>query len=165
MENHPPDPEPRPAVKTEVPEPPSNAAAAAVTPLDLANPFRALDESELLQRLFRKYPGLTQQLLDIHAATQPPQEAPGKTIPASLMQGVPRKNNWNPDIGIKNGKEALRRARRADGEAGEAIREYSELVLHLINSQDDKMKVTTMLQQQTAQEDAKLIEQLLAQER
>lgn len=82
-----------------------------------------------------------------------------------MMQGVNKKDSWNHDIGIKRGKEALRRARRADGEAGDAIREYSELILHLINTQDDKGQVSAMLQQQAVQEDARLIEQLMAQER
>lgn len=134
-------------------------------PSNPSNPFRALEKSEQLQQLFRKYPCLQQKLLDIYAATQPPREDHEKRIPASLMQGVPKKDSWNHDIGIKKGKEALRRARRADGEAGEAIREYSELVLHLINTQDGKGEVVTLLQQQAAQEDTKLIEQLLAQER
>ncbi|KID77744.1 Zinc finger, HIT-type, partial [Metarhizium brunneum ARSEF 3297] len=162
-ENHPPDPEPQLIAKPENPEP--LISSSPVTLSDPANPFRALDTSEHLQRLFRKYPGLRQQLLDIHAATQPPQEAPDKRIPASLMQGVPKKSNWNHDVGIKNGKEALRRARMADGEAGEGIREYTELILHLINKRDDKDEVTAMLQQQVSQEDTKLIEQLMAQER
>ncbi|KAG6042245.1 hypothetical protein E4U41_002588 [Claviceps citrina] len=81
------------------------------------------------------------------------------------MQGVARKENWNHDIGIKNGKEALRRARKLEGEAGDAIREYSELVLHLINAEDQNSQATTLLQQQVAHEDSKLIERLMAQER
>lgn len=161
-ENHPPDLESKPTTKPEIPEKPVNGTI--VTPLDPSNPFRALDKSDQLQHLFRKYPSLPQQLLDIFAATEPPEDAPEKRIPASMMQGVSKKDNWNHDIGIKKGKEALRRARRADGEAGDAIREYSELILHLINTQDDKGQVSTMLQQQAGQEDARLIEQLMAQE-
>ncbi|OAQ74307.1 zinc finger domain-containing protein [Pochonia chlamydosporia 170] len=162
-ENHPPDPEPKSVEKPVVSEAASNGTGDATS--NPSNPFHALEKSEQLQRLFRKYPCLQQKLLDIYAATQPPREDPEKRIPASLMQGVPKKDSWNHDIGIKKGKEALRRARRADGEAGEAIREYSELVLHLINTQDGKGEVATLLQQQAAQEDTKLIEQLLAQER
>ncbi|KHN95863.1 zinc finger (HIT type) family protein [Metarhizium album ARSEF 1941] len=162
-ENHPPDPEPQLLAEPQSPASPANRAPATLS--DLANPFCALDTSEHLQHLFRKYPGLTQQLLDIHAATQPPQEAPDGRIPASLMQNVAKKSSWNHDIGIKNGKEALRRARMAEGEAGEAIREYTELILHLINTRDDEDEVTRRLQQQAAHEDTQLIEQLLAQER
>jgi hypothetical protein len=43
-----------------------------------------------------------------------------------------RNNGWDKDKGIDRGKEALRKARRADGEDGEAIREYSELVVHFM---------------------------------
>jgi hypothetical protein len=82
-----------------------------------------------------------------------------------MMQGLTKRDGWNHDVGLKKGKEALRRARRAEGEAGDAIREYSELVLHLINSQDDKGQLSTVLQHHAAQEDTKLIEQLMAQER
>ncbi|KAK2591420.1 hypothetical protein QQS21_010884 [Conoideocrella luteorostrata] len=162
-ENHPPDPEPNPVPKPDAQE--TQSTGTNIPPHNPSNPFHALDTSEKLQHLFHKYPSLSQQLLDIYAATQPPTEAPDKRIPASLTQGFEKKDNWNHDIGIKNGKEALRKARRAKGEAGEAVREYSELILHLINTQDDKGQVTTALQQQAAQEDSKLIEQLLAQER
>lgn len=124
-----------------------------------------LDTSDDLRRLFRKYPNLAEQLLTIFAATQPPEEATDKRIPASLMQGVAKKETWNHDIGINNGKEALRKARDLKGEAGEAVREYSELVLHLMNTGDDKGQASTVLQRQVAQEDSKLIEQLMAQER
>lgn len=81
------------------------------------------------------------------------------------MQGVLKKDTWNHDVGITRGKEALRKARRADGEAGDAVREYTELILHLINKQDDEGQITKVLQEQAAQEDSKLIEKLIAQER
>lgn len=130
------------------------------------NPFQALDTSDKLRLLFQKYPGLPNQLIQIHAATLPPPETsqnPG--IPASLLKGLPKKETWNHDIGIQNGKEALRKARRADGEEGDAIREYSELILHLINAPDAESDVTKLLQQQLAQEDTKLIERLMAEEK
>lgn len=162
-ENHPPD-EPKPPFKPEMPGPSNNDTTSSHS-YDPSNPFRALDTSDQLQHLFRKYPNLAEQLLAIYAATQPPEEAPDKRIPASLMQGVAKKDNWNRDIGIKNGKEALRKARRDEGKAGDAIREYSELILHLINTQDEKGSAATILREQMEQEDSKLIEQLMAQER
>ncbi|KAG5985482.1 hypothetical protein E4U43_006061, partial [Claviceps pusilla] len=164
--NHPPDePKPQPPVTKPDELITSNNGPSDSQPYDPWNPFRALDTSDKLQHLFRKYPSLPEQLLVIYAAMQPPQEAPDKRIPASLMQGVSKKENWNHDIGIKNGKEALRKARKAEGEAGEAIREYSELVLHLMNTQDEKGQAATVLQQKMAEEDSKLIERLMAQER
>ncbi|KAG6010285.1 hypothetical protein E4U21_007334 [Claviceps maximensis] len=164
-ENHPPD-EPRPPVTNpdELVTSKSNDPSKSQT-CDPSNPFSALDTSDKLQHLFRKYPKLPEQLRIIYAATQPPEEAPDKRLPASMMQGVSRKENWNHDIGIKNGKEALRKARKAKGQAGDAIREYSELVLHLINTHDEKGQAAIVLQQKMAQEDSKLIEQLMAQER
>lgn len=79
------------------------------------------------------------------------------------MQGVPKRDNWNHDMGIKNGKEALRKARRANGEAGDAIREYSELIRQIMNDTGAK-EMATLLQQQAAEEDNKLIERLIADE-
>ena len=163
-ENHPADPKPElPATRTTAPpENPDKLHSAQKG--DPLNPFSGLDSSDHLQHLFRKYPGLARQLQDIYAATQPPTNAPENRIPASLMQGMVKKDGWNHDIGIKNGKEALRKARQADGQDGEAIREYTELVLHLINKQNGQVNTTTIVQQ-NAQEDSKLIEQLMAQER
>ncbi|KAG6232489.1 hypothetical protein E4U26_004968 [Claviceps purpurea] len=163
-ENHPPD-QPIPVPQPDKPVPSSNGTSNSPQKNGSLNPFRVLDTSDDLRRLFRKYPNLAEQLLTIFAATQPPEEAPDKRIPASLMQGVAKKETWNHDIGINNGKEALRKARDLKGEAGEAVREYSELVLHLMNTGDDKGQASTVLQRQVAQEDSKLIEQLMAQER
>ncbi|KAK5998012.1 hypothetical protein PT974_00381 [Cladobotryum mycophilum] len=156
-------PEPKPVVKQE-PEAPQNNNASA-EPFDPSNPFRALETSEALKTLFRKYPNLPSQLLDIHSATLPPKEAPEKAIPASLMQGVTKRDNWNHDMGIKNGKAALRRARKANGEAGEAIREYTELIVHIMSGASRKEDAATVyIQRQAAEEDTKLIERLMAEE-
>ncbi|KAF4341732.1 zinc finger domain protein [Fusarium beomiforme] len=161
-ENHPPDPEPTPAPQSTASE---SLPKSLPQPTDPLNPFQALESSEKLRLLFRKYPSLPDQLLKIDAATLPPPETKS-AIPASLLKGLPPKQEaWNHDIGIQNGKEALRKARRADGEQGDAIREYSELVLHLLNTENASTDVDTILRQQIAQEDTKLIERLMAQEK
>lgn len=162
-DNHPPDPEPKP----EQERAPNAQFNAPIQSSDPTNPFRALEKSEKLRRLFQKYPGLPDQLLKIHAATLPPTDTTSQNlgIPASLLKGLPKKESWNHDIGIQNGKEALRKARRAHGEDGDAIREYSELILHLINTEDSDSDVTNLLRQQLAQEDSKLIERLIAEEK
>ncbi|KAF5678514.1 zinc finger domain-containing protein [Fusarium circinatum] len=162
-ENHPPDPEPAPAA------PQSALSESQATSLpqrpDPSNPFQALESSEKLRLLFRKYPGLPDQLRKIDAATLPPPEAKS-AIPASLLKGLPPKQEaWNHDIGIQNGKEALRKARRADGEQGDAIREYSELILHLMNTENARTDVDNIIRQKMAREDTKLIERLMAQEK
>ncbi|GKT99677.1 hit zinc finger protein [Fusarium langsethiae] len=163
-ENHPPDPEVAPQ-----PEPTrSESQSQQVSeprPLDPSNPFQTLETSEKLRLLFRKYPDLSEQLLKIDAATLPPPETKS-AIPASLLKGLPPKQEaWNHDIGIQNGKEALRKARRAGGEQGDAIREYSELILHLVNTESASTDVDNILRQQLAQEDTKLIERLMQQEK
>ncbi|CAM1504140.1 Fc.00g017310.m01.CDS01 [Cosmosporella sp. VM-42] len=162
-ENHPPDPEPKPEQKR-ASDAQSNAPAQPCHP---TSPFRALEKSDKLRHLFKKYPGLPDQLLRIHAATLPPTDAASQNpgIPASLLKGLPKKESWNHDIGIQNGKEALRKARRADGEEGDAIREYSELILHLTNTGGSDSDVTNLLRQQLAREDTRLIERLMAEEK
>ncbi|KAL7799714.1 hypothetical protein V8C37DRAFT_398601 [Trichoderma ceciliae] len=179
QQDHPPDPpkeeEPMPTSQASNELPAASASANANAPplgyIDPANPFSALATSDKLQVLFKKYPNLPNQLLEIHAATQPPTEAPdaaAKAIPASLMQGLPPNNGratWNHDIGIKNGKAALRRARKASGEDGEAIREYTELILHIMNQTGEKNNAAAYVQRRIAEQDTALIERLLAEDR
>ena len=145
-----------------VPTPPSDSPVKQTGP---ANPFRALDNSEKLAWLFRKYPDLPQQLLDIHAATQPPPEDPSKQIPASLMRGAPRRSNWSRDKGISRGKAALRRARQLPGEAGEGVREYCTLIKLLLDEEESDDGTRAILQQKFAQEDATMIRQLIEEEK
>jgi hypothetical protein len=173
QQNHPPDPpkQEKPADQTPIAPPPPTTTAH----IDPSNPFSALATSDKLQLLFKKYPNLPNQLLEIHDATQPPPESPdaaSKAIPASLMKGLPAnsyhngvKGQWNHDIGIKNGKAALRRARKASGEDGEAIREYTELILHIMNQTNDRNDAAAYVQRQIAEQDTALIERLLAEDR
>ncbi|PFH58085.1 hypothetical protein XA68_14187 [Ophiocordyceps unilateralis] len=152
--NHPPDPTPEPSPKPR----PSDSPAEPTGP---PNPFQALDKSEKLEWLFRKYPNLPQQLLDIHTETQPPPEDLSVRIPASLMRGVPAQGNWSHEKGISRGKAALRRARQLPGEAGEAVREYCTLIMLLLDGEEAENGAQTVLQQQLAQQDADLIRQLM----
>jgi zinc finger HIT domain-containing protein 3 len=81
---------------------------------------------------------LRSQLLAIHAATQEPPSTTSR-LPASIAKNIPiRSDGWNRDKGIESGKEALRKARRAIGEDGEAIREYTELVLYFIKISESR---------------------------
>lgn len=164
--NHPPDtkPKPEPAQAQEK----APAVSLLAKPSAPSNPFSALDNSDKLTWLFRKYPDLPQQLLDIHAETQPPPEDPSKHIPASLMQGVapPRRNNWTRDQGIKKGKAALRKARQLPGKEGEGVREYCTLIRMLLNEEEaDDGGATATLQRQFAQQDADIIRQLMEEEK
>lgn len=159
-ETHPAETEPAPAP---IPAKPTSLPAKPAAAFDPSNPFSALDvSSDKFELLFRKYPELPGQLLEIHTATQPPTDAPDrKRIPASLLQGLPKKDRWNHDVGIKNGKDALRKARRADGKRGDGIREYCELIAYLMNRGD----ASTVLQRQATEQDALLVERLMAQEK
>lgn len=137
---------------------------AEILKSDPSNPFHALDSSvDKLQQLFAKYPDLQNQLLEIHAATQRPDEdSERQRIPASLLKSLPQRDNWNHDIGIKNGKEALRKARRANGDRGEGVREYCELIHHLMNGGGSANDV---LHQRAFEQDTQLIERLMAEEK
>ncbi|KJZ71120.1 hypothetical protein HIM_09474 [Hirsutella minnesotensis 3608] len=158
--NHPPD-----AESKTTSEPVSAASIQRPSePTGPPHPFQVLENSDKLMWLFRKYPGLPQQLLDIHSATQPPPEDPSKRIPASLMKGVPNNRNWTQEKGIDRGKAALRRARRLPGEAGEGIREYCTLIMLLLGEEETKNGTATELQKEMAQRDVDMIRQLIEEE-
>lgn len=136
-ETHASEPEPAPKPRSLVVPPPS--ATEQGHGID-NNPFHVLESSEQLQYLFKKYPRLRDQLLDIHTATMEPPSIKSK-IPASLMKDLPKNSDtWDRDKGIANGKAALRKARRAAGEDGEALREYSELVKHFLDNPESVAK-------------------------
>jgi len=121
---------------------------------DPSNPWSVLDNSEQLRFLFTKYPSLPAQIKQIHVATLQPPRQVGKPS---------RKDDrWNRDIGMRKGIEALRKARAAEGEAGEGLREYTELIRHLLNGgQDGRSEVSTAFQQRRAEEDQELLQQLI----
>lgn len=173
-ENHPPDP-PKPAA---APEPTTNKAQKRAAP---AHPFSVLDNAPELEYLFRKYPHLPSKLSKIHAATLPPQDElppPGRSISSQLpwtlaqapgYQPYSKKPKWTHDTGLKRGKEALRKARTDPSEEGDAVREYCEVVLHLLRQKDEQdgapVQVTDLVRQQVTQLDVELIEKLMEAER
>lgn len=127
-ENHPPDP---PATETPPPAPPEPSETSKPDP---SNPFSVLETSEKLRILFEKYPRLPDQLIQIHDATRPP---PSSTPVNPSDSRRLEKAMWDRATGLRRGKEALRRAREAEGEEGEGVREYQELVLHLLSNGGD----------------------------
>ncbi|KAI8293186.1 hypothetical protein K4K59_005874 [Colletotrichum sp. SAR11_240] len=161
-ENHPPDPEPVPKPPVEAPKPPGAKKA-----FDPKNPFSVLDDSPQLRYLFKRYPSLKSRLLGILAATEPPPELQGTgnslndTMKArALAAANPKKEQWSHDVGIRNGKEALRKARTAAGEDGEGVREYIELINHLILKGEDAT-ADEAIRQSAAEKDTDLIRKLL----
>ncbi|POS77823.1 hypothetical protein DHEL01_v203798 [Diaporthe helianthi] len=131
-----------------------------------AHPFNILDDSPELAQLFRRYPSLPTKLSNIHVATLPPEEeqpGPGG-LPWSLQQAPGyqhKKPRWTHDLGLRRGKEALRQARTDPGEDGDAVREYCELVLHLLSKQEATGGVTDLVREQVMKQDVQLIEKLM----
>ena len=159
LENHPPD-LPRPAKPVLQPD-----AQELAEKKRKAHPFSVLEDSPELRLLFKKYPSLPGRLEQIHAATLPPRNnntAPKGGLPRNLQQTAAfrKPQNWTHDTGLKRGKEALRKARTDPGEDGEGVREYCELVLHLL-SKAEKANVTDMVRQEVTAEDVQLIQQLI----
>jgi zinc finger HIT domain-containing protein 3 len=153
-ENHPPDAEP-------VPEPTAvlgTSQTSSRTQADPANPWSILDDCEQLQYLFKKYPGLRQQLKEINAATQPPPPQSSLQIPGLT---ITKGSDWSREVGIRKGLELLRKARRAPGEDGEALREYTELIVHLVYSQKAGNAVSDSLMQSRNEEERRFIQELL----
>jgi hypothetical protein len=117
-----------------------------------------LDDCPELQYLLKKYPRLHQQLKDIYASTQPPASEPTARIPGLSMM---RSNNWNRDVGIRKGLEALRKARKAPGEDGEALREYTELIVHLVYGQETHNAVSDTISKTRSEEERRFIQALM----
>lgn len=119
-----------------------------------------------MAQLFKRYPSLPTKLTNIHVATLPPEEEQpgGGGLPWNLQQapGYQHKQpKWTHDLGLRRGKEALRKARTDPGEDGDAVREYCELVLHLLSKQESTGGVTDLVREQVMKQDVQLIEKLM----
>ncbi|KFY40694.1 hypothetical protein V494_03374 [Pseudogymnoascus sp. VKM F-4513 (FW-928)] len=141
------------------------------------NIFSVLESSQKLQSLFIMYPSLRSQLRDIYSATLPPTDGPnalGSNNDHSFPQfqrgrgggrgGMGRGNSsrpgpWNSDRGTQDGIDALGKAKLEFGKAGEGVREYANLVLKLVAA--DGVDVARLVQDEVAEENAKIIAQLL----
>jgi zinc finger HIT domain-containing protein 3 len=121
-----------------------------------------LDSSKELQELFIKYPRLQSQLEEINTATLPPIEGYGFGQGASKRGG--KVEVWNSDRGLQKGVEALSKARNASGEDGSGVREFSRLVLKILSGEEGA-RAAEVIQREIAEENAKIIEQLLNNER
>jgi hypothetical protein len=122
-------------------------------------PFAALDNSEELQLLFKKYPRLSSQLNEIHTVTLPPMQAQDIQYPIGRRKSFNKGKDqaWNQDRGLQNGIGALRRAREVSGKDGEGVREFSKLILHIISG-DDK---DDTIRKELAEENARIIAALM----
>lgn len=128
------------------------------------HPFSVFDDSPELRRLFKKYPGLPVALEAIHEATLPP-----KNVPIGIHAMIEATRNkkqevWTPDVGLRRGRAALRKARTDPGEDGDGVREYCDLVRYLLSRSDTDGKVNDMVQHEVVQGDVKRIRSLQQQE-
>ncbi|KAL2130761.1 hypothetical protein VTI74DRAFT_5979 [Chaetomium olivicolor] len=143
-ENHPADPpQPPPSSTT----PPNNTTA----PPPNDDPYSILlDHRAAFQRLFERYPSLPGELSRIQETTLPPSDTANNSTPLShFTSSIPglgnmantsrsRNQPWTRDVGLRRGAEALRRARTNPSETGDGVREFCELVLHLLGQQKNK---------------------------
>lgn len=138
------------------------------------NAFTVLEGSKELQTLFMMYPRLRSQLRDIYTATLPSTEGSSSMSGhyyehQQLQRGRGRgrgrggrvrdRGPWNTDRGTQDGIDALCDAKEQYGKGGEGIREYAELVLKLVAAEG--VDVAQLVQQEVAEENAKIIAQLL----
>lgn len=137
------------------------------------NPFSILEDAKELQTVFMMYPRLRSQLRDIYAATLPPLEiTSGITSQYEYHHQAERgrgkgrarigrgeRGPWNSDRGTQDGIDALSNAKEQYGKGGEGIREYAELVLKLVSMEGADM--AQLVQEEVAEENAKIIAQLL----
>lgn len=139
------------------------------------NIFSVLESSQKLQSLFIMYPRLRSQLREIYSATLPPTDDPNTLGPNNdhsypqFQRGrgggrggrgnSSRPGPWNSDRGTQDGIDALGKAKLEFGKAGEGVREYANLVLKLVAA--DGVDVARLVQDEVAEENARIIAQLL----
>jgi zinc finger HIT domain-containing protein 3 len=138
------------------------------------NPFTVLEEAKELQTLFMMYPRLRSQLREIYTATLPPTDDSTRMSGHYEDQGQSYRGkgrgrgrngrgrdraSWNTDRGTQDGIDALCSAKEQYGKGGEGVREYAELVLKLVSMEG--VDVARLVQEEVAEENAKIIAQLL----
>ncbi|KAI9738549.1 MAG: hypothetical protein M1818_005446 [Claussenomyces sp. TS43310] len=153
------------------------AGTAIATRAD--NPFLVFDSARELETLFLMYPRLRSQLRDIYLATQPPSEdgigpefhhmeasrgsksrGGGRSrLGNRAGSGTRERGPWNPDKGTQDGIDALSKAKDEYGKGGEGMREFVALVLKLVDV--DGVDVARMVQEEVAEENARIITQML----
>lgn len=143
-----------PQPNTSIPRPGTVAAAG------YKGPFAALDTSKELQELFTRYPRLQSQLEAINTATLPPVDGQNFGHGRKGGKGEP----WNSDRGLQKGVVALSKARNTSGEDGKSIREFSRLVLQILSGEEGA-QAAEVIQKEIAEENTRIIEQLLNHER
>ena len=148
--------------------------AGTVSAAGARNPFSVLEDAKELQTLFMIYPRLRSQLRDIYTATLPPlddstgmvgqyenhsQAYRGRGRGRGRLGRGRDRGPWNADRGTQDGIDALCNAKEQYGKGGEGVREYAELVLKIVSMEG--IDVAQLVQEEVAEENAKIIAQLL----
>jgi hypothetical protein len=168
-ENHPPDPE----------KPIENVADDATTRTpakntdDSGDPYRILVEHNAdIKKLFKKWPNLKADLIQILGATLPPQDTGGDVIRSGLpfklqnpgaLSGK-KQPTWTRDEGLRRATEALREARTNPGDKGDGVREYCELVWYLL-SRPGGTKLASSAREAAREEEEARIKKLIEEEK
>ncbi|KAL2073374.1 hypothetical protein VTL71DRAFT_10698 [Oculimacula yallundae] len=139
----------------------AGAEKAATAAANSKGPFAALDDSKELQQLFKKYPRLPMLLDRINKVTLPPVNG---FQPAQNGGRGKEQQQWNSDRGLQKGVRSLNELRNTNSKDGRAIREFSKLVLRLL-SPEEGLTAREVVEQELAEENQKVIEQLLNGER
>jgi len=108
------------------------------------------------------YPHLPSQLEAIDAATLRPDDEQDFDRRASSRGG--NAALWNSDRGLQKGVAALSQARNTSGKEGEAVREFSKLIIQILSGENGH-EAAEIIQKELAEENARIIEQLLNNER
>lgn len=115
-----------------------------------------------LQRLFTVYPSLREHLREIYNASQPPIDE----IYSNHGRYTSGRDKmfWTKEQGTRDGVEALKAAKRVFGMDGQGVREFADLVLKTISSENainGNLDEPTAIQRQVQDENAQMITQLL----
>lgn len=116
-----------------------------------------MDESKELQELFKKYPRLRTLLDRINKATLPPIN---NNAQQNQNGGKRKEQPWNSDRGLQKGIQVLNDMRNTGSKDGKAVREFSNLILRIL-SQQEGISARDAVEKEVAQENQKIIEQLL----
>jgi zinc finger HIT domain-containing protein 3 len=163
QDQHSDDPEPQEALQSQF-----TSFATLSKSNDYVDPYRILlDHSADFRTLFARYPALERRLGLIYEQTLPPkdnnQNGYQNGLPWTLGKGgqPPQKSEpWTREGGLRRAAAALRQARIDPSELGDGVREYCELVLHILAKQESR-ELTTMVREEVVQADTKVIQRLL----
>jgi hypothetical protein len=91
----------------------------------------------------------------------PPSDNPNSLFSMNVNTGRNKNQPWTREVGLRRGAEALRKARTNPTDTGDGVREFCEVVRHLLNQ---KREGVEKVRQEVAAEETRVIERLLREE-